>query len=465
MRLASRGWLTLAVVGIGVAIGPLDTAVNIAFPAITAAFTLRLAAIQWVIICYVLTYASLLLGCGGLGDLIGHRRVFLSGLWWSALSLLLCSMAPTFGWFLLFRGLQGVGTALVLSCAPALVTLAFAEEERPRVLGLYNMLTALAFALGPLLGGWLVARWGWPAVYTFRVPLAVLSVVLVPLLVPRLPAGADPRRFDLLGATLLALGIAGMLLAFNRGYALGWRALPTLALAATAAASLGIFVRHAARHEAPVLSIHPFRERAFAVTNLAHMLAHGAHFTVFLLVPYYLLNLRRFSAPAGGLLLAMAPLGMVLASPLGGWLLAVQTARRLSLLGLTLLVGGLLAVSQWHARTSAVAVALSLGLQGFGLGLFQVASMDFVMGSLPRSQQGVAGSLSMFTRTLGVVSCATFGSLFFELLQARYAARWGSKLAFLPAFQGVFWGATAAAAAAGLLFWWGFARHRVRRHA
>ena len=129
---------------LGVAVGPLDTAVNIAFPAITAAFGIAITTIQWVVICYVLTYASLLLGCGRLGDVIGHKRVFLFGLGWSAISLYLCGWAPTFTWLLFFRLMQGVGTALLLSCAPALVTLAFPEAERGTALGTYTMLSALA---------------------------------------------------------------------------------------------------------------------------------------------------------------------------------------------------------------------------------------------------------------------------------------------------------------------------------
>ena len=108
-----RQWLTLLIVGLGVATGPLDSAVNIAFPAITSAFAIAVPTIQWVVICYVLTYASLLLGCGRLADIIGHKRVFLWGLYWSAGSLTLCGLAPTFGWFLFFRGLQGIGSAQV----------------------------------------------------------------------------------------------------------------------------------------------------------------------------------------------------------------------------------------------------------------------------------------------------------------------------------------------------------------
>src|SRR5439155_10053893 len=136
-------WLSPLIVSLGVAAGPLDTAVNIAFPAITAAFAIPVTTMQWVVICYVLTYASLLLGCGRLGDVIGHKRVLLFGLVWSALSLYLCGWAPTFGWFLFFRSLQGIGTALVLSCAPALVTSASPEAERGAVLGVYTMLAAV----------------------------------------------------------------------------------------------------------------------------------------------------------------------------------------------------------------------------------------------------------------------------------------------------------------------------------
>src|SRR5262249_59563568 len=206
-------WLSPLIVGFGVAIGPLDTAVNIAFPAITVAFGIPVTTIQWVVICYVLTYASLLLGCGRLGDIIGHKRVLLFGLVWSAISLYLCGWAPTFGWFLFFRGLQGIGTALVLSCAPALVTLAFPEAERGTVLGMYTMLTAVASTLGPLLGGQLVALWGWSAGFFFRVPIALSAAVLT-IFWGRQPVGGAPgQRFYSLRAPAPAAALTGAFLA------------------------------------------------------------------------------------------------------------------------------------------------------------------------------------------------------------------------------------------------------------
>jgi len=455
-------WLSPLIVSLGVATGPLDTAVNIAFPAITAAFAIPVTTIQWVVICYVLTYASLLLGCGRLGDVIGHKRVFLFGLGWSAISLYLCGWAPTFAWFLLFRSMQGIGTALVLSCAPALVTLAFPETARGKALGLYTMLSALASTLGPLLGGQLVALWGWSAVFYFRVPIALSAAVLTVFWV-RQPVGVTPgQRFDSLGAATLTAAIAGLLLALNQGNRLGWLALPTLLLGGGAGGCLGFCIWYELHCVEPVIDLRLFRHVAFSIANMAHVLVNSASFTVLLLVPYYLLNSYQASAFIGGMLLAMSPLGIMIASPLGGWLVSRFASRHLNLCGLSLVSVGLLGISQWQAHAAIPLVAGMLVLQGLGLGLFQVANMDFVMGVIPRHHQGVAGSLTMLTRTVGIVTGATLGSFLLGLLQTRYimqleaagvpVATIGPQ-AFLLAFQGTFQYAAALAVVAGVLLW------------
>src|SRR5215471_2287865 len=368
-------WLSSLIVGFGVAVVPLDTAVNIAFPAITTALGIPVTTIQWVVICYVLTYASLLLGCGRLGDVIGHKRVFLFGLGWSAIGLYLCGWAPTFGWLLLFRSMQGIGTALVLSCAPALVTLAFPEAERGHVLGVYTMLSAVASTLGPLLGGQFVALWGWPAVFYFRVPIALLAAVLTVFWVRQPVVVAAGQRFDSVGAATLTAAIAGLLLALNQGNHLGWLALPTLLVGCSAASCLGWFIWHELRCAEPVLDLRLFRHAAFSMAHMAHVLVNSASFTVLLLVPYYLLNAYHASALVGGVLLAMSPFGTMLASPLGGRLLSRFAASHLSLCGLCLASAGLWGISQWQTHATTGLVAGMLVLQGCGLGLFQVANM------------------------------------------------------------------------------------------
>src|SRR5215468_687714 len=155
--LHAKPW-QLAMIGLGTAATQLDTSVNIAFPSITRGFDLSIGDIQWVVISYVLTYASLLLALGRIGDTIGHALVFRIGLIWSTVTLLLVSWSPSFGAMLVFRCLQGIGAALVLSCGVALVTSLYGEERRSRALGVYTMMLSLGLMLGPLLGGALVSR-------------------------------------------------------------------------------------------------------------------------------------------------------------------------------------------------------------------------------------------------------------------------------------------------------------------
>src|SRR5579864_3353155 len=193
---ASR--LRLVAVGLGIAVVPLDTSVNIAFPDITGSLALPIAMIQWVIICYVLTNAGPLLAFGRVGDLWGHGRVFRAGLAWSVVAFLLCAAAPRFGYLLFSRFLQGIGAALIISCAPAIVTSLYPEARRSRALGAFTLIYALASATGPLIGGALVARWGWPAVFWFRAPIALASLLFLRGL-PRSPTSAG-ERFDIAGA-------------------------------------------------------------------------------------------------------------------------------------------------------------------------------------------------------------------------------------------------------------------------
>jgi MFS family permease len=324
------------------------------------------------------------------------------------------------------------------------------------------MVSAAAHAFGPVVGGLLVAQWGWPAVYFFRVPLAVVSGILMVLCVRQTAVIKPGQHFDVLGACSLTLALAGLLLAFNRAQHLGVLALLPLLLSGGASACLAFFCWHELRCAEPVIDLRLFQRPAFVIANVANILANIAGFTILLLVPYYLVNYRGVSPVIGGLLLAMAPLGSVLASPVSGRLIRYFPSHRLSLGGLLLMTVGLASISQWRSSASTLFMAGALWMQGFGLGLFQVANMDFVMGTIPRFQQGVAGSLTMLTRTLGVVGCATMGALLFGFLQAVFTTRLqkaGFSVdvtrdhAFVLAFQWVFQGAVMVAVVTCILVW------------
>jgi MFS family permease len=415
-----RAW----VVGLGTAVVPLDTAVNIAFPAITRGFDLATADIQWVVICYVLTYTALTLTLGRVGDIYGHALIFRAGLLWSAAALVLCALAPNFAALLVCRFLQGIGAALVLSCGVALATSFYGEERRSRVLGVYTMMFAAGLTLGPWLGGALVQVWDWPAVFWFRVPI-VVAALLLSLGLPALPRRAEREPFDFAGAVLLAAALTAMLLAFNR---IGDFAALPLGLASLAA--FAGFAWHEARCAQPIIDPSVFRLPGFAMLNLANVLTNLAAFAVWLLVPFYLVRASDFALVLSGAILATGAVGMVVASPIAGRLVGLIAAERLALAGAVLVGIGLALIATWETGTSAAWLVMTLTLQGLGLGLFQLAYTDIVTTAIPRQNRGVAGGLAMVTRTVGTVSAAATVMLLFQRLEA--------TAGFFAAFQRTF---------------------------
>ncbi|MBB3897554.1 MFS transporter [Roseococcus suduntuyensis] len=415
----------MGVVGFGSLVVPLDSALNIAFPAITAHFGLALPGIQWIVISYVLTYGSLMLGIGRLGDILGHARVFRAGLVVSAVACLLCALAPSYPVLLACRVLQGVGAALVISCGPALVTAQVPEALRPRALGLYGLMFAAGSVLGPLLGGVLVAAFGWPGVFWFRTPLSLLAL----LLAWRLPGAPLPARrepFDALGAVLLAAAIGGLLLAVNQARHLEQGLAPALLLLA-ALAGWG-FLARSRRVAHPVLDLSVFRLPGFAALNTAVVLAHMAGFAVLLFVPYHLVGVAGLPTGWGGLVLAVSATGSMAASLAAGWGTGRVPAALLVRLGVGCTGLGLAAIAFWSAATPLPWMLAALLLHGAGLGLLTVAHAEIVTGSLPRAQRGVAGSLAMMTRTLGVVMAASLLTLVFEQVPGGFQAGFAASL-------------------------------------
>jgi EmrB/QacA subfamily drug resistance transporter len=450
------------VVCLGTLVVPLDSMVNLDFPSIIQRFGLGIPEIQWLVISYTLTHASLLLVFGRIGDMIGHRRIFLAGTTWSAVAFALCGAAPSYAWLLFARCLQGVGAGLVLSCGAALVTGFVAEERRARVLGLYTMMFGLGSALGPLLAGVMVSRWGWSAVFWARAPIALASCALgfvlptpTPAAALALPRPAQRERFDAIGAALLVLTIGTLLLTLNR--------LRTPQVAAAYAvvtlAALWGFIRQERRVAQPIIDLRLFRIAGFAAVNLGHALMNLAGFAIMLLMPFYLDRVAGLPALSLGLVLAIGSLGIVLAAPIAGRLAGQLNPRRLTVAGALCAMTGLGAIAALAGQVGVAALAAAMFVQGFGQGLFQVAYFDIVTGTIPRRDRGVAGSLGMLTRTGGVVLGATVLMLAFQTLRGMAGDQGASDApAFLFGFRGAF--ALAATLTAVVLVMLGVRVHR-----
>jgi MFS family permease len=323
----------------------LDSTVNVAFPAMTAAFAIPPERVRWVIICYVFSYAITSFVAGALADRVGHGRVFRAGLALSAAAFLLASLAPTFGWLLLARVVQGLGGGCVYGTVPGLVTLSATPETRGRALGFLNAAIGLGFSAGPLIAGALVGVLGWRSIFELRLPLALA--------------------------------------------ALGW-ALVSLPGASAPPAPRLVAARDVLRP--PIL-----------LAGAQAFVANASIFAIWLLAPFYLVASRGLSAFATGLLFTLTPLGTTLAAPVAGRLADRIGARGPVVAGLALEALGLLLLSRAGPTTSLGLLAVALFASGFGVGLFQVTNMAQIMAAFTAAQQGAAGGFAFLSRTLGVV--------------------------------------------------------------
>ena len=452
--IGSHPWIGVFVVGLGTMVVPFDSSVNVAFPHIIRAFSLPIPAIQWVVIAYTLTYAALTLIFGRLGDMIGHRRVFLAGCACSALAFGLCAAALSYPMLLAARVLQGVGAALTLSCGPAIATSLYPEAARPRILGYYTMAFGMGSVLGPIVAGLMIGAFGWQAVFWFRAPVALAAFALsfgLPAVRNRIA-----QSFDFPGAVLLVASIGGMLLALNQLQVFGW-------LCAAAAVGTGatatLFAMRQLRARQPIIDVRYFADRDFALVNAAHAALNVAGFSIMLLVPFYLDRLGGLSVPVSGIVLASSPLGIVLAAPLAGRMATRLPPRLLALVGSMAMAVAQIAIGMAGAPANIPVLCMSMFAQGFGLGLFQVAYFDIATATIPRENRGVAGSLVMVTRTIGVVTGATVLMLIFQTMRTGALAGGMAEIpAFLTGFRGAF---TIAASlpvlvtVAGLMRGWG----------
>ncbi len=335
-------WIAAA----GVAVVSLDSMLNIALPAMAAAFAMPPEQVRWAIVCYVFTYAITSFAGGAAGDRLGHRRVFTAGVLLSALGFAVCGAAPAFGWLLVGRVVQGFAGGLVYGTAPALVTLGADASERGRRLGFLNAAIGVAFAVGPLVAGVIVDALGWRWVFHVRVPLALATFVWTSMSLPTTRGGTRSRTVTL----------------------------PDL-------------IRRPVLHACAL---------AF--------LANAGIFAIWLLAPFYLVERRGLDASIGGVLFMLTPLGTAVGAPVAGWLTDRVGPRWPIMIGLVLETLGLLALAGAGPSTSLAVVAGALLAAGLGIGVFQVPFMAFVMASFPPGQQGAAGGLTFMARTLGVVA-------------------------------------------------------------
>jgi MFS transporter, DHA2 family, methylenomycin A resistance protein len=410
---ASPRW-TLVATSFGLGMALLDvTAGNVAVPSIQQELGTGIAGLSWVIDGYTLAFASSLLLAGGLGDRLGARRVFSSGLVLFTVASLLCGVAPTAGLLIGARVLQGLGAALFMPSSLALLARAYPDpRERAHAIGFWSALTAVAGGSGPLVGGVLTSTLGWRSIFLVNLPLGILGLFLTARFIRPTPAGRS-RSLDLPAQLVAALSLGGVTWALVERAERGWGSPAVLGALLAGLVGLALFVRMESTAAEPMLPPRLFRHRTFATTSAGALLYAAAFFGGFLVLSLYFQRVRGEPAAVAGLHISAITATFGVASILAGKLTGRYGPRPIILTGLLVLAVGAFGLSLVNADTPFRVLGPLLSLLGFGAALVAPPMNAAILASVEQGLAGIGSGVLNASRQIGTaLGVAVFASLF-----------------------------------------------------
>jgi EmrB/QacA subfamily drug resistance transporter len=397
-------WGVLVAVGIGTFMTALDTSVvNTVLPIIGQSFHQAITTVEWVVTIYLLVLSGLLLTFGRLGDMRGHKNIYLLGFAIFMAGSFFSGAAPKVEILVVSRGLQALGAAMLAASSPAILTKSFPEEQRGQALGLQATMTYLGLTAGPSLGGWLASIFGWRVVFYINLPVGVAAIWLSWHFIANDTNYRQSEQFDYLGAVTFLLGLGALLLGLNQGEEWGWFSAPILVLLSFAIIVLISFIyieRHALH---PMLDLSLFKQLSFSMTTASAVINYIGVFSSIFLMPFFLIQGRGLSAAQAGLILTAQPVIMAIVAPISGTLSDRIGTRLPVVVGMAVLSGGLFAISRLGAGSSTLSIMEALAIVGLGTGAFISPNNSALMGSAPRSRQGIAAGILATARNFGMV--------------------------------------------------------------
>ena len=419
-------WFVLGTVLLGATMSALDVSiVNVAMPTLTGTFGVSMSVIEWVAMAYMLTLTIFLPLFGRLADVYGRSTLYNVGFVVFSVGSAFCGAANSAGFLIAARIVQAIGAGLLQANSVALITQAFPASERGKAIGIQGAVQAVSMAVGPFVGGLLIAAVGWRAIFFVNIPIGAIGTIAALLVLPRSPKPTTRERVDYLGAGLFAAGLAFLVLALNEGGKLGWGSPRILAYFAAAGVLLaGMFVTEL-KVEHPLIDLRLFRNSTFLLGNLTGMASYFVLFAVMFLMPFYLQKVLGFGSELTGSLLMPVPLAMAVVAPFSGHMSDRLGSRIMTTSGM--LVSAIACFHLLSLNESAHMSLLLAGLVllGVGMGLFTPPNNSAIMGSAPAEKLGVAGGVLNMMRSLGLIFGVDVSGAIFTTLEHRYLAENG----------------------------------------
>lgn len=440
-------WFVVGTVCIGAFMGQLDASiVTLAFPALESEFATSIGAVTWVGLTYLLVLIALVAPIGRLSDMVGRKLLYTYGFGVFILGSALCGISGDLVSLNVFRAIQAIGAAMLQANSVAIIYAAMPRDKLGRGIGIQGAAQALGLALGPSIGGLLVAAGGWRWIFWVNVPIGIVGMVLGWYLIPRSRHLAPRRRFDWAGLAAFFPAVALLLAGISLGNDAGWTSYLILGVFAAATTLLTLFLlreRHAAF---PMLPLRLFRRVAFSAGISSGLLSYLVMFGVLFVVPFYLQRGLGIGVGAAGLTLTVMPVALGLTAPIAGRLADIWGARPLTVAGMLLSATSLAVVAVAPlGMTLFVAMLAALGV---GLGLFTPPNNAAIMAAAPRELAGLAAGVLNMTRGVGTALGLALTGLVFSAVAGEGTT--GGGLA-ISGFSAAAWLLAAVALVAAIL--------------
>ena len=409
----NRKWWTLAAVSLALFMIMLDnTVVNVALPSIQRDLGAQLSELEWIVAGYALTFAALLLTGGKLADLIGRRRVLVIGLVIFAGSSLACALAPSAGFLIGARVVQGVGAALMNPATLSIISATFPPRQRGTAIGIWVGVSATALAIGPLVGGLLTEHAGWSSIFYVNVPIGALAVAACFLLIDESKDTSHEQRLDLPGLATSGIGLFALTYALIEANTLGWTSGRIVGAFVLAAVSLAVFVLLEQRQRLPMLDLSLFRSGTFTGANTVLLLVALAMFGIFFFISLYMQNVLGYSAVQAGAAFLPLTLMIVLLAPITGRLSDRLGSRFLMTIGMTLIGTQLIYFSTLGTKESYWALVPGMLLGGIGMPAVMTPASAAALSGVPVDKAGVGSAVLNSSRQVGgSVGIALMGAI------------------------------------------------------
>jgi EmrB/QacA subfamily drug resistance transporter len=409
----NRRWWALGAMCFALFMIMLDnTVVNVALPSIQRSLNASTASLEWTVNAYTLSFAVLLVTGGRLGDIFGRRKVFLAGVVIFAGASAAIGFSPSDTWLVGWRAVQGIGSALMMPATLSIITNAFPPAERGKAIGTWAGVSALALAIGPVVGGFLVESVSWQSIFFLNLPVAVGAVVVALFAVRESRDETVARTIDLPGVLTLTIGLAALVLALVEGNSWQWGSGREIALYALALVGLTGFVAIERRRQVPMVDFSFFRSRTFLGANIVAFIVSFAMLAMFFFLALYMQNIRHYSPLQAGVRFLPSTLMIVVIAPLAGRLADRVGPRPLMTIGLLGVSGALFWQSHLTVSSNYDTLLPGFVLMGIGMAFVMSPMSMAAMNAVAQAKAGVAsGILSMNRMVGGTFGVAVLGAM------------------------------------------------------